>query len=100
MLECIDAIEKYCGDTDLEADDRTRDAVLRQLQMMTESSKRISEASKAANPQVPWRDLAGFRNVVVHDYLGIRVERITPIVKADLPLLKQQILAILSRVHD
>ena len=98
MIECIAAIESYCEAGDVETDPRTLDAVLRRLQIMTESSKRISDELKAAYPAVAWRELAGFRNVVVHDYLGIRIERIWPIVRRDIPLLREQLAVILAAV--
>ena len=67
MLECIAAIESYRVAGDFESDERTLDAVLRRLQILTESSMRISGELKASWPEIPWRELAGFRNVVVHD---------------------------------
>jgi uncharacterized protein with HEPN domain len=100
MLECIEDIERYCASSNLESDQRTLDAVLRKLQILTESSMRVSSGVKAAYVQVRWRELAGFRNVVVHDYLGIRVERIWPIVNEDIPKLKEQILDILSEIGE
>ncbi len=98
MLECIESIENYAAAHNIELDELTQDAVLRKLQLLTESSKRVSAERKAAYPLVPWRELAGFRNVVVHDYLGIRIERILPIVRDDIPGLKVQILAILVAI--
>jgi len=100
MLECIESIERYSASRDVELDELTQDAVLRKLQILAESSKRISEARKTEFSQVRWRELAGFRNVVVHDYLGIRVERILPIIRHDIPALKVQILAILSAIKE
>ena len=73
-----------------------QDAILRKLQLLTESSKRVSAECKDANPDVPWRELAGFRNVIVHDYLGIRVDRIMPIVMKDISNLREQIRSILT----
>jgi len=99
MLECIDAIESYCADLDFESDERTTDAVLRRLQILTESSRRISDGLKSTWPAVAWRELAGFRNVVVHDYLGIRVERIWPIVRDDIPRLRNQLSDILATLR-
>lgn len=66
MLECIESIERYSASNDVSVDERTQDAVLRKVQIPAESSKRVSEAGKAEFPQVRWRKLAGFRNVVVH----------------------------------
>lgn len=99
MLECIESIERYSAAHDIELDELTQDAVLRKLQILAESSKRVSDARKAEFPEVRWRELAGFRNVVVHDYLGIRVERILPIVREDIPALKAQVLAILAAIR-
>jgi uncharacterized protein with HEPN domain len=99
MLECIDAIESYCAAGDVESDERTLDAVLRRLQILTESSKRVSDELKAAYPNVPWRELAGFRNVVVHDYLAISTERILSIVSRDIPSLKEKLATILAALR-
>lgn len=68
ILECIEAVEQYVGN-DRESflsNAMARDAVLRQLQVMAESSQRVPEELKAAHPDVEWRALAAFRNVLVH----------------------------------
>jgi len=100
MLECIESIERYSASNDVARDELTQDAVLRKLQILAESSKRVSEARRAEFSEVRWRELAGFRNVVVHDYLGIRVERILQIVRDDIPALKAQLLAILEAIGE
>jgi uncharacterized protein with HEPN domain len=92
------SILRYSASHSIDSDELTQDAVLRKLQLLTESSKRISAARKAAYPEVRWRELAGFRNVVVHDYLGLRAERILPIVAKDIPVLKEQLEAILAAI--
>ena len=58
---------------------------MRNLQTLTESSKRLSDSIKATEPQVPWRELAGFRNVIVHGYLGIDRAAVWLVVEQDLP---------------
>lgn len=57
-----------------------QDAVLRHLQTMTESTQRLSEALEDRHPEVEWRRIIAFRNVLVHDYLGIDLERIWEII--------------------
>ena len=96
MLECIESIERYTTVSDIESDELAQDAIMRKLQLLTESSKRVSDTCKTAHPEIPWRELSGFRNVIVHDYLGIRIERIVPIVRQDIPALKSKILEILA----
>ena len=62
-----------------------QDAVLRNLQVLAESAKRVSGELKAAHPEIDWHGIAGFRNVLVHEYLGINLQRVYDIVTLDLP---------------
>ena len=98
ILECISRIEQYTAegkDTFL-ADTKTQDAVLRNLQTLSESTQRLSPEVKAAHPEVDWERIAGFRNVLVHGYLGINMVRVWEIVEHGLPELKQRVEAILK----
>lgn len=72
MRECIERIREYTqGERSrFETSRLVQDAVIRNLQTLTESSQRLSDDIKATEPQVPWRELGGFRNVIVHGYLG------------------------------
>lgn len=88
ILECTALIQTYTrnGKTEFMANSLVQDAVLRRLQIMAESTQRLSEDLKAQAPEVDWRALAGFRNVLVHDYLGgIDVERVWDAVVSYLP---------------
>lgn len=98
--ECIARIEEYPkeGKDSFFSDIKTQDAVLRNLHTLAESSQRLSDLLKASYHKIDWRAIAGFRNVVVHDYLGLDVEQIWDIVSCDLPELKKQVKAILSAV--
>jgi len=75
-----------------------QDAVLRNLQTLAEATQRLSEDRKARFLLIDWRAMAGFRNVIVHNYLGINVARIWQIVAADLPPLRQAIDAMLAEL--
>jgi uncharacterized protein with HEPN domain len=96
ILECVERIGTYCagGEAEFFASEMVQDAVLRNLQVLAESSQRVSEELKARYSRVDWRGLSGFRNVVVHDYLGINTARIWHIVSVDLAELKRQMLEI------
>lgn len=65
-----------------------QDAVIRNLQVLAESSQRVSDSLKSQLPDIPWRDIAGFRNILVHDYLGVDLDAIWLVVERDLPPLK------------
>jgi len=90
VIECIDYINSYVSDFDsFESDHKTYDAVLRQLQIMSESTKRLSEELKKRNPQISWNEIAGFRNILVHDYLGdINAKIVWNVIVDELPKLK------------
>ena len=62
-----------------------QDAVMRNLQIMAESTERLSDEIKATHPEIPWRAIAAFRNVLAHDYLGIDLDVIWDVVTHDLP---------------
>ena len=75
-----------------------QDAVIRNLQTLTESSQRLSSEIKATEPQMPWRELAGFRNVIVHGYMGIDLPAVWVVVERDLPLLAEAIDRMIARL--
>ena len=77
-----------------------QDAVLRNLQTIAESTQRLSDDLKAKQAEIDWRRIAAFRNVLVHDYLGIDVERIWQITQRDVPELKQAILTMLDECRN
>ncbi|KPQ39185.1 MAG: hypothetical protein HLUCCO16_09085 [Phormidium sp. OSCR] len=72
ILECADRIRDYThnGNAAFMESSLVQDAVLRRLQTMAESTQRLSDGLKEQAPEVDWRALSGFRNVLVHDYLG------------------------------
>ena len=81
--------------------DTLQDAVLRNLHVMAESAQRLSTAAKESQPSVDWRAIAAFRNVVVHDYLGVDLEQIWLIAENNVSELKTAAEAILNDLgHD
>jgi len=100
VQECIHRIEENVaeGRDRFMASHTLQDAVLRNLQTMAESTQHISENLKSEHPEIKWRSIAAFRSVLVHDYLGIDMERIWHITQHDIPPLKQAILTMLEKV--
>lgn len=72
-------------------DDRTYDAVIRNLEIIGEAAKEIPDHLKEANPEVDWRAMIALRNIVAHEYFGILNEIIWDIVRNEIPLLSQKI---------
>lgn len=98
ILECIRKIdEDVKGGRDLFFASHTiSDAVIRNLQVLAESTKRLSDELKSAQPEIEWASIAGLRNVLVHAYFDVDLEVVWGIVQADLPRLRQAILTILG----
>jgi len=91
ILECIRRVEENIagGRNAFFASHTLQDAVLRNLQTMCESTQRLSSDAKAKHPEVSWKGISGFRNVLVHDYLGVDLEYVWEIMERDLPSLKR-----------
>ncbi|OGQ94874.1 MAG: hypothetical protein A2521_09565 [Deltaproteobacteria bacterium RIFOXYD12_FULL_57_12] len=91
IAECIDKIETYAGSLDYDgfvAQTIVQDAVLRKLQVLAESTQRLSDDFKAGHPEIEWYKIAGLRNILVHDYLGIDPETVWVVVADKLADLK------------
>jgi uncharacterized protein with HEPN domain len=90
ISECIERIDKYTesGKDAFMESDLIQDAVIRNLQVMSESTMRLSDETQEMYPEVEWFKIRGFRNVLVHDYLGTDLERVWMIIENDLPALK------------
>ena len=93
MLDCLDRIHEYthAERSRFDASRLVQDAVLRNLQTLAESSQRLSIEIKATESHIPWRELAGFRNVIVHGYLGVDLGAAWLVVEQDLPALTEAV---------
>ena len=93
MRDCLDRILEYTNAerARFDASRLVQDAVIRNLQTLAESGQRLSSEIKGTEPHIPWRELAGFRNVIVHGYLGVDLEAIWLVVEQDLPGLSEAV---------
>lgn len=100
MRDCLDRIGEYTQASRARFDESrlVQDAVIRNLQTLTESSQRLSAEIKDTEPQIPWRELAGFRNVIVHGYLGVDLGAVWLVVEQDLPALNEAVLRMATRL--
>jgi len=98
ILESIERVEEYTSEglEQFLADRKTQDAVLRNLQILAESTQRISKELKMAHPEIDWRGVSGFRNVLVHDYLGVNLITVWGIIEGPLKELEKKISEVLE----
>lgn len=93
MRDCLGRISEYTHfeRSRFDASRLVQDAVIRNLQTLAESSQRLSSEIKGTEPQIPWRELAGFRNVIVHGYLGVDLGAVWLVIEEDLPTLTEAV---------
>ena len=100
IAERIDLIKRH-GPTDLTVlrTDVTRQAAaLHWLLIIGEAANRVSPQLRERHPEVPWREIVDFRNLVAHGYDQVRVEEVWRVIERDLPALEEQIRVILAEL--
>lgn len=91
ILQSIERIQSYISGKNQESfsnDSITQDAVVRQLEIIGEATKRISKELRKNNPDVPWDDMAGMRDVLIHDYIDVDLNIVWKTASESIPGLK------------
>lgn len=100
ILEAVDQIAEYlsdCNHSSFMASRLIQDGVIRQTEIIGEATKNLSTETRLAAPDVPWKDIAGMRDKLIHQYFGVDLNAVWLTATEDLPELKRTIVALLER---
>ncbi len=103
ILNSIERIEEYTEG--MEKDDflssnLVQDGTIRQIEIIGEATKNLSQNLRDKYPQIPWSDIAGMRDRLIHHYFGVDLKAVWNTVRVDIPTLKYEILAILDVLNN
>ncbi|MEK7376655.1 MAG: DUF86 domain-containing protein [Candidatus Margulisiibacteriota bacterium] len=94
ILDAITKIESYLSGISYDAFIATtliQDGIIRQIKIIGEASGNISDKFKESNPDIPWADIVGMRNKLIHQYFGVDIDAVWETSKKDVPELKEKI---------
>lgn len=97
ILESIGRIEKFTDGISKDDFQNTiliQDAVIRNFEIIGEAAKRLTAAFTQSHPELPWQDMAGMRDKLIHHYLDVDIDVVWKTIEVDLPVLKNHIMRI------
>lgn len=102
ILESIGRIESYTKnktEDDFFDNYEKQDAIMKRLEVIGEAVKHIPKDFKEKHSKIPWKDIAGMRDKLIHEYFGVIMERVWDVAKKDIPKLKKQIQKLLEDLN-
>lgn len=99
ILEAMEAIEQFVADMNYESfskNDMVSSAVIRKFEIIGEAAKALHDSIKQEDPEIPWREMAGMRDKLIHFYFGVKHELVWQTIKDVIPQVKPQIQRLLA----
>ena len=103
IIQAIDTIQQHIGKmpySSFKKDQKTQDAVIRQLEIIGEASSKLEENFTKSHPDIPWRDIKDFRNKLIHDYWDLDLELIWNVATKEVLELRKQLLPVQKSIQS
>ncbi len=103
MIDSINETEEFTREIslkDFKEDKKSINAVIRSLEIMGEAAKKIPDNIRKKHPGIPWKEMAGIRDKLIHEYHGVDLEIIWKVVKEELPPVKPLVLKLLKETEQ
>ena len=103
ILDAISRIEEYTQGIkyeDFMDNYLIQDGVIRQIEIIGEATKRLSEKIKEKHPEISWKDMAGMRDKLIHNYLGVDIDAVWDTVEEDIPALKNRLKYLIKKEEN
>lgn len=103
MQDACDAVLEFMAgrtEHDLITDKLLLSAVTRQIEIIGEAANMLTEQLRLAHPEVPWRQIVGMRHRIIHEYFAVQTDTVWDVVRADIPVLRERIGAILATLPE
>jgi len=90
--ECVDKIKRFTSQLtreDFNSNEMVQDAVIRNIEIIGEAAKQISDQFREQYTDIPWKEITGMRDKLIHDYMGVDTEIVWNTVRTDIPILEE-----------
>lgn len=102
IISAIDAIEDFVAGMsldDLTQDDKTSSAVIRKFEVIGEAAKHLPDKVRQRHPEIPWKNIVGMRDRLIHAYFGIDFKLVWEVIKVELPGLKSRLKKVFAELE-
>lgn len=98
-LTMIESYTRYVTQSGFKQGFLLQDAVIHRLEIIGDAAKNIPEDFRNAHPEIPWKEIAGLRDILIHAYFQVNIDRVWNVMKHELPDIKRKLLKVVQKLE-